>query len=360
MSTINFFALGGLDERGKNLYCVEVDKDIFIFEAGTKHPERGILGIDVVIPNLDYIKENKKRIKAIFISKPGHESSEAITYILKHASIPIYANDLTTFIMKFQLQRLKVRNKDECFNTIRDKQIIEFGNNSVEVFRTTTNYPESFGFALHTSDGTIVYTGDYIFDSTAFTSFTTDLQHLARISKKEVLLLLSDSQSATRRDYTAPNHKIATSIERAVKEAKGRVFLACFEQDFHKIAELFTILRELDRPVAIYGQTLYETIKYMKNSKRLNTLLSDIEIKPLNEVKNKENGVIIVTGSGERLYTRLAKMAMDNDEMVDIKDSDTIILASPPSPGKELNHANTLDELARANCKTIALSDKRI
>lgn len=359
MAKINFFALGGLDERGKNLYCIDIEKNIFIFDAGTKNPERGILGIDVVIPNFDYLKNNFAKIKGIFITKPSDECSEAITYILKELSLPIYGSYLTCNILKFHLQRFKVKWKEECFNIINSKDIINFDLCKIEVFSTTTNMPNSFGFALHTPDGIIIYTGDYIFDAKADYNFATDLQHLNKIiSKNNVLLFLSEASSASRRDYTAPNHKIKNYIEQAVKETKGRIILACFDQDLHKINELFDLVRKNNISVGIYGQTLLESLKVLSNNKKLN--FSGINLKGLQEAVKEKKSLIIVTGSGERLYSRLIKIAYGNDDILDIKESDTIILATPPNPGSELNHANVLDELARTVAKTIALSDKKV
>ncbi|AGM24766.1 ribonuclease J [Spiroplasma chrysopicola] len=359
MAKINFFALGGLDERGKNLYCVEVDQDIFIFDAGTKNPERGILGIDVVIPNFDYLKENKQRIKGIFISKPSDECSEAITYILKELPLQVYGSDLTCSILNFHLQRFKVRGKEELFTPISAKQIIDFGQCQIEVFLTTTSMPNSFGFALHTPDGTIIYTGDYMFDAKADTNFSTDLQHLQSIvAKQKILLFLSEATAASRQDYTAPNHKINIYVERAVKEAKGRIILACFDQDLHKISELFDLVRENNISAGIYGQTLLEALKVLRENKKMN--LDGINLVPLHEAVSQEKSLIIVTGSGERLYSRLIKIAGGNDDILDIKETDMIILATPPTPGSELNHANVLDELARTVAKTIALSAKKV
>lgn len=359
MARINFFALGGLDERGKNLYCIEVEQEIFIFDAGTKNPERGILGIDVVIPNFDYLKDNRARIKGIFITKSSDECSEAITYILKELSLPVYGSSLTCNILKFHLQRFKVRGKEECFHVINAKDVLNFGLCKIEIFSTTTNMPNSFGFVLNTPDGSIIYIGSYIFDAKADPNFSTDLQHLNKIvSQNKMLLFLSEASSASRRDYTAPNHKIKNYIEYAVKEAEGRIIFACFDQDLHKISELFDLVRENNISVGIYGQTLLESLKVLSDNKKLN--FTGINLKALQEVVKEKKSLIIITGSGERLYSRLIKIASENDDILDIKESDTIILATPPNPGSELNHANVLDELARTVAKIIALSDKKI
>jgi len=164
MAEIKFLALGGQDERGKNIFIVSVDDDLFVFDAGIKFPERSILGIDVVIPSFDYLKANSKRIKGIFLSNPSSNNAGSISYILRDIDVPVYCNELTTTILKYRNLKYRIKNRENNFKIIKDKEIIKFGKNSIEVFRATASFPESFCFALHTEDGTIVYAGDYIMD----------------------------------------------------------------------------------------------------------------------------------------------------------------------------------------------------
>ncbi|WP_381415370.1 ribonuclease J [Spiroplasma endosymbiont of Anurida maritima] len=359
MSNIKFFALGGLDERGKNLYCLEVDNNIFLFDAGVKKPGKGILGIDVVVASYDYLKENKNRIKGIFISKAADFSSGGVSYLLKDLPINVYASDLSIKAIEISLNLFKIKNKSNLLKQIKSKDVLDFGDVSVEVFSTTSNIPNSFGFAVKTKAGVIIYTGDYIFDAKADRGFEFDMQHLNSITKNnEILLLLSDSATASRKGYTAPNHKITPYIERAVQESKGRIILACYEQDIQKIKELLQLLDGEKRFVGIYGQTLYELLKMMIEKKQIN--LKGIKIVSLKEAAKMDNSIILVSGSGERLYSRLIKIATSNDENLEINETDTIVLATPPDPGSELNHANVLDELARTIAKVVPLSDKKV
>lgn len=359
MAQIIFFALGGLDERGKNLYCLDINKEIYIFDAGVKKPEKGILGIDTVMPNFDFLKNNFQRIKGIFISKSSDECSEAVKYIIKELMIPIYGSNLTCNILKFHLQRLKIKIKENIFHPIKEKDIINFGDCQIEVFSTTTCMLNSFGYAIYTPDGTIIYSGDYIFDAKANKSFTTNMQHLNQIfSKNKVLLLLTEASTASRNGYTAPKHEIKKYVERVIKENQGRIIFACFDQDLHKINEIFNLIREININVGIYGQTLIESLKIIEKEAQIN--MNGINIKPLYNVVKLKKSVIIITGNREKLYTRLIKIANGYDNIINIKNNDTIILATPPNPGSELNHANVLDELTRTNAKVIPLSSKHI
>ncbi|WP_342264583.1 ribonuclease J [Spiroplasma endosymbiont of Clivina fossor] len=358
MATIKVFALGGLDERGKNMYVVEVNHDIFIFDAGSKIPEREALGIDTVIPDFSYLKENVNRIKGLFISKPSEECFGAITYLLKDIKISIYASKLTIFLIKQKLYKFKVWHSENELIEIKEKDMLSFGDNEIEVFNTTTCIPGSFGFALKTVDGTIVYTGDYIFDSEERSNFATDMAHLAKIASNKILLLMSDSGYASRNDYTAPNHKCKKLVESTFKAAKSKIIIACHEQDLYKISEILELVSETNRDSIVMGGTLKSILEEFKSGTYLQ--FNKIKFRNLTSDAINDNSVIFVTGSGERLYTRLYKIISGDDEHLEIEKSDTVILATPPIPGYELKHARILDELARTDARFMALSDKKV
>ena len=247
MAEIKVLGLGGLDERGKNLYVVEINNNIFIFDVGLKLPLREILGIDVIIPKFDYLLNNKNRIKAIFISKPSDDSFGALPYLIKNLNqakdikrnidnklqITIYGSSLTRFMLDQKLKRFRFNNCEQFinFSVIDHQDTIYIPNTNViiEPFRTTTCLPGSLGYAIHSSDrkiteveshkfdDTIIYTGDYIFDGHETDDFNMSISKIANIRNRninqQILLLMSESGYAMRRDYTAPNHKIQNLIE---------------------------------------------------------------------------------------------------------------------------------------------------
>ncbi|AVP49305.1 ribonuclease J [Williamsoniiplasma luminosum] len=358
MSDIRFFALGGQDERGKNLYILEVDNDLFILDAGIKFPEKGIFGVDVVIPNFEFLKENKERIKGIFISNCSAYNMGSVVYLCKEINLPIYCNEITSHVLKIKAQRSRLKNIEQNLNMIQDKQILKFGNVKVEVFRTTSSTPQSFGYAFHTDKGIIVYAGDYIIDGQEQSYFSTDFRHLSNIGEAGVLALISDAETASRSGFTVPNHTITNYISAPFKEKKTKIAVGLFEEDIFKLGEIVTVAKENGRKIAVYGDT-------MKAVLESNLICDNFCIKPEDLISNEEymkseNGVLIIAGNGDVLYSKLAKIANGNDNVVEFGEKDLIIIATPPAPGIEKRHAQILDELARTDARVVALSDKNI
>lgn len=358
MSNIRLIAIGGQDERGKNIYALEIDEDLFILDAGVKYPEKGILGVDVVIPNLDFLRENKEKIKGIFITNPASYNAGAIAYILKEFDLPVYCNEISNLVLKIKLQKFHLRNKDDNFHVINDKQILDFGKTKIEIFRTTSASPQSFGFAFHTPLGAVVYAGDYIIDGQEQSYFSTDFSHLNKIAEKGVLALISDSEFASRSGFTVPNHKIENFISAPFKEKKTKIVVGIFEEDIFKLGEIIFAAKENGRKIAVYGRTMTSILE--SNLIHENLKLTPNDICSIEEYMKSENGVLIIAGTGDVLYSKLAKIANGNDDQLEFKEKDLIILATPPAAGVEKRHAQILDELARTDAKVMALSDRNI
>ncbi|AGR40916.1 ribonuclease J [Spiroplasma taiwanense] len=358
MAEIKFMALGGQDERGKNIFIININEELFIFDAGIKFPEKSVLGIDVIIPSFEYLKSNVKKIKGIFLSNPSSNNAGAISYILREMDIPVYCNELTSTLLKYRNLKYRIKNRDNNFKIINDKDIIKFGNISIEAFRTTASFPESYGYAVHTTDGTIVYVGDYIIDGNEQANFSTDMKHLTQISKKGVLTLISDAEYASRIGYTVPNHKIEKYISAPMKDKKRRLIIGMFEEDVFKLFEIIKQAKQNERKIAIYGKTIVKVVesKIIQQSIQI----SKDDIFSLEEFMKSNDGILLITGAGDLLYSRLAKITAGNDEIIEFTENDTIILATPPAAGVEKRHAEILDELARSNAKLISLSDRNI
>lgn len=404
MAKIKFVALGGLDERGKNLYLIEINNNIFVFDVGLKFPEREMLGIDVIIPDFTYLKENRNRIKGIFISKPSDDNFGALPYLLRDLTkdgkykVNIYSSDLTKFMIEQKLKYFRFINPNNIkLNIVKTNERIYFNdiNVFIDTFNTTSSIPGSLGFAINSrnkplkeneknyADETIFYLADYIFDGKENNDFTMNLNRIAKIrntnKNNQVLLLISEAFTALRKDFTAPNHKIQSLIEPIVKEAPGRIILACYDQDLFRINEIFQAMYETgsERKVAVHGRHLNEILHAIannndnKNQEKLNIKgfnftfngneksKSKIKIISLQEAAKSKDNVIIVTGSGERLFAMMSKIATNNDDELTLSEDDTVILATPPIPGNELAHAAVLDELARTDVKVISISEKQ-
>ncbi|PPE06588.1 ribonuclease J [Mesoplasma corruscae] len=359
MSKIRFMAIGGQDERGKNLFVLEIGEELFILDAGVKYPDKGILGVDIVIPKIDYIIDNKKRVKGIFLTNSASYNMGAVPYILKHMDVPVYCNEITKLISTIKISRMRIKNnKDQNYKVVKDKDVLQAGNVKVEVFRTTSASPQSFGYAFHTEQGVVVYVGDYIIDGQEQSYFSTDFNHLSDIGKKGVLALIADSEYASRSGFTAPNHKIQDFISIPFKEKKTRIAIGIFEEDIFKLGEICKVAKENNRKIAVYGRLMAQVLKSNLISKNLNILPEDII--SIEEYMKSDNGVLIISGTVDVLYSKLTKVATGNDDVVELTSKDLMILATPPAPGIEKKHAQILDELARTDARLIALSDRNI
>ena len=238
MSKIKIFALGGLNENGKNMYIVEVDKDIFVFDAGLKYADDKMLGVDYIIPNYDYLKNNVKRIKGIFITHGHDEHMGALSDILKELpELKVYATTFTLEIIKEQLEEDNL-NTDNLI-LVKPHKKIEFGKNSIFPISLTHTVPDTVGYVLYTPDGAIFYTGNFVFDPTMLGAYKTDIGKLAYVGKQGVLCLLSESLYADKRGFTSPNHRTDGKIREILNNHPGRILYNIYQAQLYRIQELF-------------------------------------------------------------------------------------------------------------------------
>ena len=211
MSKIKIFSLGGLNENGKNMYVIEVDKDIFVIDAGLRYAEEHMLGIDYFIPNTNYLKENIKRIKGIFLTHGHYENSGCLTDIVSNLEgVKIYASKFTLDILKkeFESNRIKSNNLVEVI----PYKTLNFGNIKIFPVTLSHSFPDNLGYAIYTPDGVIFYASDFVFDAMMRGHYQTDIGKLAYIGKQDVLCLMTESIYADKIGHTAPNHRISNLI----------------------------------------------------------------------------------------------------------------------------------------------------
>ena len=291
MSKIKIFALGGLNEDGKNMYVVEADHDIFIFDAGLKYADDKMLGVDYIIPNYDYIKKNRKNIKGIFITHGHYDNMGALSEILKEVpDLPIYGTSFTMEIIKDDLlaDNLSVKN----LRVIKPHRKINFGKNSIFPISLTHMVPDNVGYVLYTPDGAIFYTGNFVFDSTMLGAYKTDIGKLAYVGKQGVLCLLSESLYADKQGFTSPNHRTAKAIREVINETDGRILYNIYQAQLYRIQELFNEIKNTDRNVVIMGKSLESVIlkaidSIMNNKGKI--LLRNFSVRVFNNSKIVEN-----------------------------------------------------------------------
>ena len=345
---IKIMMLGGVRENGKNMYAVQVDDEIFIMDAGLKYPDSSMLGIDVVIPDLDFFKEYGDRIAGIFLTHGHDDAIGALPYILRDHDIPVFGSKLTIELAKIAVQRENKRRKNNLFHVIDADTEIDFKNASVSFFKTTHSLPDSLGIDISTKEGEIVYTGDFKFDPSAKEGYRTDFVRLSEISQKGVLALLSDSTNA---EAVFPNDR-QSSIENYIlntfNNQDGRIIVASKASNIVRIQEIFHAAAKTGRHVYLTGRDIgkivYTAMKlgYLDVPKDLLVHSKDLKKIPDNEL------VILETGRMGEPLKSLQKMATNRHRLIKIKKGDLVFIATTPSHSVETMVAQTSDMIYRA------------
>ncbi len=355
MSKIKIFALGGLNEDGKNMYVVDVDNDMFIFDAGLKYADDKMLGVDYIIPNYDLLKKNRKNIKGVFITHGHYDNMGALTEILKDIpDLPIYGTTFTLEIIKDELlaDNLSVKN----LKVIKPHKKIKFGKNSVFPISLTHMLPDNVGYVLYTPDGAIFYTGNFVFDSTMLGAYKTDIGKLAYVGKQGVLCLLSESLYADKKGFTSPHHRTKEVIGEILNNSNGRILYNIYQAQLYRIQELFDEITVTNRNVVIMGKRLESVILKAIDMNYIN--FDKKRIYPINHVK--DNGiVVIISDEREKPFSNLKRIVRGYDKFITVTPEDTVIFASPIEDGMERTATKILDGLAKIGAKVIELSKRK-
>ena len=355
MSKINIFSLGGLNENGKNMYVVCVDDDILVLEAGLQYADEQTLGIDYMIPNIDYLKQNKERIRGIFLTHGHDENVGAITDIIDYLpNTPIYASPFTYNIVKQEL--LEYDKSISSLVKIEANKPVDVGNLKVYPVSLSHSIPDNFGYAIYTPDGIIFYASDFVFDSTMRGAYKTDLGKLAYIGKQGVLCLMSESLYANKEGYTAPNHRIQSLIRETLVKSNGRIIFNVLNSHLYRIQELFNEVEKTDRKIVVMGKRLQNIID---NAIKEDYLHIDSEyIGDLSNI-NDENVVILNSNERYKPYYNILKIVDGYDKYVTLTSSDTVFLATPVYEGREKTFYKLLDKIAKIGCEAVVLSPKK-
>lgn len=355
MSKIKIFSLGGLNEVGKNMYIVEVDNDIFVFDAGLKYADDKMLGVDYIIPNYDYLKENKKRIKGVFITH-GHDAQMGALsdILLDIKDLNIYGARFTLDIIRNQLKEDNI--KTDNLIEVQPHKKINFGKNSIFPISLTHAVPDTVGYVLYTPDGAIFYTGNFVFDSTMRGPYETDIGKLAYVGKQGVLCLLSESLYAEKKGFTSPNHRISSVIRETLNNNNGRILFNIFQAQLYRIQELFNEVSKTNRNIVIMGKTLetliYSAIDsgYMKFDKS--------RIGNIHQV-NDPNIVVIISDEREKPFSNIKRIIKGYDKFITLTEKDTVIFASPVYDGMEKSSTKVLDDLSKIGSNIVTLPNKK-
>lgn len=358
MDKVRIFALGGLDEDGKNMYVVEVNEAIFIIEAGLKYPDVDQLGVEFIIPDFSYLIKNKDRIQGIFITHAHDDVVAALPYLLKQINVPVYTGALTANIIHETLKKEGVKNVKIHRMKRASKQVI--GGVKVRTFPMTHAFPDNFGLAIQTDQGYIVYTGEFIIDYDMLqTEFLCDLNELSDIGKKGVLCLLCESQYADKSGHTAPKHRVTSLIEPIFEESQGRILISSYSQSLFRIIEIVELAKKYKRKIFFHDKGMRDMLKVLEEMKYYR-VPKELQVTEKTFSDDMEDIVVLLTGSGKNLFRTMSNIANHEDKFVSFRTSDTIIVASPIVSGTE-NDANAMEnEIYKEGGKIFTLDGKTV
>ncbi len=356
LSKIKIFALGGLNENGKNMYVVDVDHQMFIFDCGLKYGTDKMLGVDYIIPNIDYLVQNRKNIKGVFLTH-GHDSNMGGIgdFVQMLPEVPIYATKFTMEIVKRNLKEAEIEQAN--LKEIRPHSKLDFSND-INLFpiSITHSIPDSVCYVLYTKDGAIVYTGDFVFDSTMKGPYKTDIGKLAYVGKQGVLCLLSESFYAEKQGHTSPNNRISDFIRDVLRKNEDRIIATILPAHIYRVQEIFNEVMKTHRKIVIMGKGLQDLIH---NAIEMNYLVIDQDrIGDLANLNDK-GVVVLISDEKEKPFANLERILKGYDKYIKLKETDTIFITEPSYDGIEKRYAVVLDDIARNNLNVITLSSKK-
>ncbi len=355
MSKIRIFSLGGLNETGKNMYVVDVDSSIFIFDAGLKYATDTMLGVDYILPDYKFVKKNKKNIKGIFLTH-GHDSNMgAMADILRDMpDLPVYATKFTMEVLKEDLIESGVVATN--LKEIRPHSKLSFGEYTLFPISVTHSIPDSVCYVLYTKDGAIVYTGDFVFDSTMMGAYKTDIGKLAYVGKQGVLCLLSESIYAEKQGHTSPNNRVSSFIGDVLHRNENRIIATIMTAHIYRVQEILSEVAKTKRKIVIMGKNLQNIIN--KSIDMGYITFDKTRIGDLTNVNDKDV-VVLISDEKERPFMNLERILKGFDKYIKLKDTDTIFLTEPPYEGIERRTALVMDEIAKKDVNAVCLDAKK-
>ncbi|SMO54259.1 ribonuclease J1 [Melghirimyces algeriensis] len=351
-SKLSIFALGGLDEIGKNMYVVQYGDDIVVIDAGLMFPGEEMLGIDIVIPDITYLVENQDKVRGILLTHGHEDHIGGLPYILRELNVPIYGTKLTMGLVEHKLREAHMLNQTKRI-VINSRSEIKLGSMKASFFKVNHSIPDAVGVCLDTPEGRVVHTGDFKFDMTPVNGQDAEIHKMAEIGKRGVLCLLSDSTNAERPGFTGSERTVGESLEAVFRKAKQRVIVATFASNIHRIQQVVDAASMHNRKLAVVGRSMVNVVNIGMELGYLR-VPSDLLIDP-DEINRlpAHKVAVMSTGSQGEAMSALTRMANGSHRKIEILPGDTVIFAATPIPGNERSVAHTVDQLFRVGANVV-------
>nr|WP_026565698.1 ribonuclease J [Bacillus sp. UNC41MFS5] len=349
---LSIFALGGINEIGKNMYVVQYEDDIFIIDCGGKFPDESLLGIDLIIPDITYLVENQEKIRALIVTHGHEDHIGGIPYILRKLNVPIYATRFTLGLIELKIDEHRLNGNTKLV-TVDSNSKLEFGKTTVSFFRVSHSIPDCLGIVFHTPEGNVVHTGDFKFDLTPVNNQHSDIHKMADIGEQGVLVLISESTNAERKGLTPSEQMIGDNLDEAFMKAEGKIFISTFASNVNRVQQVVASAIKSNRKIALLGRSMVNVVSVAMERGYLNMpegML--IEARDVDQLA-PEKVVILCTGSQGEPMAALARLASGNYRDVSIYPGDTVILAASPIPGNEKDVSKIIDNLFQLGAKVI-------
>ncbi|MBQ0104828.1 MAG: ribonuclease J [Armatimonadetes bacterium] len=352
MNKLKIIPLGGVMEIGKSLWCYEYNDDIIVVDCGLMFPNEDMPGVDIVIPDMTYLKENKDRIRGVFLTHGHEDHIGAIPYLLKNMSVPIYGTALTLGFVSNKLDEHNLLNTADLYE-VSAGDILEAGAFEIEYFQVAHSIPDTCALVIRTPLGTIFHTSDFKFDEEAVNGYTIDFDRLKEISKENIIALMCDTTNVEKPGKTKSEKIVGETLERIIREAPGRVLIATFASNIHRVQQVVDICEKLGKKIGVFGRSMMsncriaEVLGYLKFPYDIKIDESEIDDYPEDKI------VIMTTGSQGEPLSALSRIAAEEHKFIDIVPGDTVVISATPIPGNESYIIKTINRLFRLGAEVI-------
>ncbi|GGA29993.1 ribonuclease J [Paenibacillus physcomitrellae] len=345
-------ALGGVNEIGKNMYFIQYKDDIVVIDCGSKFPTENLPGIDLIVPDITYLLDNKEKVRALIVTHGHEDHIGGIPYLLKQLNLPVYGSKLTLGLIKIKLKEHGLLREAEL-HTINADSAVEAGQISASFFSINHSIPDCLGICFQTPEGTVVHTGDFKFDMSPVSGPYPDLHRMAEIGKQGVKVLLSESTNAERPGFTPSERQVGEHLLDAFIRAKQQVFISTFASNVNRVQQVIDAAVETGRKLALLGRSMVNVVNvsmelgYLQIPEGLIIEPEESERYPADKI------AVLCTGSQGEPMAALSRLASSKHPKIEILPGDTVIIAAGPIPGNERNLAHVIDNLYVLGAKVI-------